>query len=78
MFDYDEFINRVKADIQRAREKIRGIKTSVMITHLNYTDNEIAGNCKIQDLLKHFDNIYLSNTRFSEDIKRTNKGSTIH
>lgn len=78
MFDYDEFINRVKADIQRAREKISGIKTSVMITHLNYTDNEIAGNCKIQDLLKHFDNIYLSNTRFSEDIKRTNKGSTIH
>lgn len=75
MFDYNEFINRVQTDIQRAKSKIDGIKVSIMVTHLNYTDNEIAGNCTIKDLSNYFDAIYLSNTKFSEDINITNKGS---
>ena len=67
-FDYVEFLCRVYVDAAIAKSIISNINTSLLITHLNYTNNDICGNCTIKDLCKDFDSVYLSNTKYAEDI----------
>lgn len=67
-FDIKEFLSRVLKDKETVAAIRPDLKTSLLITHLNYTNGDMAGNCTIKDLAKHFDKIYLSHTKFSEDI----------
>lgn len=68
-FDIGEFLDRVQKDIALSKSVIQNISTSLLITHLNYT-NDIAGNCTIYDLRQYFNNTYISKTKFSDDIER--------
>lgn len=45
------------------------VKFSVFISHLNYTNGDLAGDCTIKDISSLFSKIYLSNTKFAEDVK---------
>lgn len=72
-FDFGEFSRRVLNDISSSRFITPNVKTSLLVSHLNYT-NDIAGNCKISDLKHYFDSIYTSRTRFSDDIEFYKKG----
>lgn len=67
-FDITEFLSRVQNDMKSSKAIRPDLKTSVFITHLNYT-NDIAGNCTLQDLKQYFDYTYKSYTKFIEDIK---------
>ncbi len=67
-FDIEEFLGRVEKDITSSKSIIKDVITSLLVTHLNYT-NDIAGNCTINDLRQHFDNIYTSKTKFSDDVQ---------
>lgn len=67
-FDIDEFLGRVEKDITSSKNIIKNVTTSLLVTHLNYT-NDIAGNCTINDLRQYFDNIYTSKTKYSDDVQ---------
>ena len=69
LFDKDEFLNRVNKDIHMARNNKEDVRVSLFISHLNYTGNEIFGNCTIAELSKHFDKVYLSSSKYAEDVK---------
>ena len=51
-----------------ARNMRDDVKFSIFISHLNYTNNEICGNCTINDLAKMVDKVYLSNSKYSNDV----------
>ena len=68
-FDKEEFLNRVKKDICAARENKGDTKFSLFISHLNYTNNDIFGNCTIRELSNYFDRIYLSSSKYAEDVQ---------
>lgn len=72
-FDMDEFLCRVKKDIDSSKSIIPCVTTSLFVSHLNYT-NDIAGNCTINDLKQYFDNIYTSKTKYSDDVKHERNG----
>lgn len=66
-FNKNDFLSRVSEDIKYIPNDFP-VKKSLMITHLNYTDGDIFGDCKIDDLTLGFDKFYKSYTKFSEDI----------
>jgi adenylosuccinate synthase len=71
-FDKKEFMSRVNSDRSLAYSLCGEdfpIKFSVFVSHLNYTDGEIFGNCKIKDLFTEFSCIYKSSTKYAEDIE---------
>jgi len=68
-FDYEEFYKRIAHDKSQAKSTNTNVKFSGFITHLNYTNQEIFGNCTVRDVARNFDNIYLSNTKYAEDVK---------
>lgn len=59
-----EFLYRVLLDFMEARSVIPSVKKSLMVTHLNYTNGDIFGDCKIKDLRKYFDKVYRSYTKY--------------
>lgn len=67
-FDFDEFYSRVNADITNSKRIKNDIRTSIFVTHLNYTNGDICGNCNIDDLTTKFDRAYMSSSRYAEDI----------
>ena len=67
-FDITEFASRVNRDMNFARNMRDDVKFSIFISHLNYTNNEICGNCTINDLAKMVDKVYLSNSKYSNDV----------
>lgn len=67
-FDFDEFCSRVNADIINSKRIKNDIRTSIFVTHLNYTNGDICGNCSIDDLTTKFDMAYMSSSRYAEDI----------
>lgn len=69
LFNKEQFTQRVFADIERAKSVNKNIETSLMVTHLNYTKQDICGDCKLTDLVKYFDTVYLSRSRYAEDVK---------
>ena len=75
LFDKDEFFNRVESDRQTVISKCNiskwknDFKFSLFVSHLNYTNNEIAGNCTLKELSRYFNKLYLSNTKYAEDVK---------
>lgn len=74
LFDIEEFNKRINSDKEKSLNIRKDIKFSLFISHLNYTNNEIAGNCTIKDLSKYFYNIYLSSNKYGiTDTIRGNK-----
>lgn len=71
-FDINEILDRVQKDINYAKSIIPNLKTSLFVSHLNYT-GDIVGNCTIEELKQHFNKMYMSNTKFSENVIYTNK-----
>lgn len=67
-FDADELLCRVVPDYERSRIILPNIKTSLMLTHLNY-NGDIIGNCSANDISSYFDKVYRSYTKFADDIK---------
>lgn len=67
-FDFGEFYSRVNTDIANSKQITNNLKTSIFITHLNYTNGDICGNCSIDDLTTKFDRAYMSSSRYSEDV----------
>ena len=66
-FDINEFLSRVQSDISTSKNIVPNLKTSLLITHLNYT-NDIAGDCTIKDLAPYFDKVYRSYSKYPEEI----------
>lgn len=66
-FDINEFLSRVQSDISTSKNIVPNLKTSLLITHLNYT-NDIAGDCTIKDLVPYFDKVYRSYSKYPEEI----------
>jgi len=74
LFDIEEFNKRINSDKEKSLNIRKDIKFSLFISHLNYTNNEITGNCTIEDLSKYFYNIYLSSNKYGiTDTIRGNK-----
>lgn len=66
-FDLDKFKQRIDYD-QRYYWPPYDVKTSVFVTHLNYTDDDIAGDCTIEEIFDLFDGGYVSSTKYAEDV----------
>lgn len=66
-FNKKDFLSRVSEDFKYVPNNFQ-VKKSLMITHLNYTDGDIFGDCTIDDLAPSFDKLYQSYTKFPEDI----------
>lgn len=69
LFSNKEFKWRVIQDFHNSWGIKPDITCSIFITHLNYTNNEIAGDTTIDELSKDFDKVYLSSTKYVNDIK---------
>lgn len=69
LFDKNEFEDRVCADMQKSEQIYANFKSSVFVTHLNYTHDNLMGNCKLDDIEKLFDITYLSGLKYAEDVK---------
>ena len=67
-FDIKEFSRRINRDMCLAKKIRPDVTFSLLISHLNYTDNEICGNCSINDLSKMVDKVYLSNSKYSDEV----------
>lgn len=67
-FSKDEFYSRVFDDIRMSDTLSSKIKRNLMVTHLNYTDGDIFGDCNLKELERLFGTVYKSRTKFSEDI----------
>ena len=69
-FEKGEFFRRINKD-KEASKAVRGdIKFTLFVTHLNYTNGDIAGNTTLEELGKSFDGMYLSDTKYAEDVRR--------
>jgi adenylosuccinate synthase len=68
LFNKNEFKNRIIKDMSNANP-LDDVKFSVFISHLNYTNGDLAGDCTIKDISSLFSKIYLSDTKFAEDVK---------
>ena len=68
MFSKDEFYSRVFDDIRMSDTLSSKIKRNLMVTHLNYTNGDISGDCDLKYLSKTFGTVYKSSTKFAEDV----------
>ncbi len=73
LFDKEEFVNRVIDDINRSKQICADCTTSVFVTHLNYTNGELVGNCTLNDITSLFDKAYLSDSKYAENVKMKEK-----
>ncbi|MDO5573538.1 MAG: adenylosuccinate synthetase [bacterium] len=73
--DVDDFLEAIRED---SRKCVYPVKRSLLITHLNETKNQMlfqSGDVDIMTLIEHemiqceFEHIYLSGTRFADDIR---------
>lgn len=69
LFDKIEFTNRITTDTSISKQIYTDYTTSVFVTHLNYTNGDLAGNCTLNDIINMFDKAYLSDSKYSEDVK---------
>ena len=68
-FNCVDFCERVMMDSILAKcISTNPVKTSIFVSHLNYTDGEIFGDCAIDDLAKKFDITYRSSSKYAEDV----------
>ncbi len=68
LFNKEEFLSRVLKDQSDSNSVSCNIKSSVFISHLNYTAGDIAGDCRISDIAKYFHCVYLSDSKYAEDV----------
>lgn len=68
-FDIEQFKWRIMYDRRNAWLH-RNINTvsSVFVTHLNYTDGEMTGNCTLKEIFDLFKKGYKSYTKYAEDV----------
>ncbi|MDD5022207.1 MAG: adenylosuccinate synthetase [Endomicrobiaceae bacterium] len=69
LFNKEEFLSRVLKDQSDSNSVSCNIKPSVFISHLNYTAGDIAGDCRISDIAKYFHCVYLSDSKYAEDVR---------
>lgn len=69
VFSQAEFFERVNKDKTNSLMLNSSLKTSIFVSHLNYTNGEIFGNCTLNDLINKFDNKYLSYSKYAEDVQ---------
>ena len=67
-FSKEEFYDRVFNDILVSDNSSFKIKRNLMVTHLNYTNGDVFGDCGLKDLEALFSTVYKSGTKFSKDI----------
>ena len=68
-FNFVDFCERVMIDSILAKFiSTNPVKTSIFVSHLNYTDGDIFGDCTINDLTKKFDITYRSSSKYAEDV----------
>lgn len=67
-FSKDEFYNRVFNDMIPSNIPTCEVRRNLMVTHLNYTNGDIFGDCDLKDMETFFETVYKSSTKFSEDI----------
>lgn len=82
-FDKKSFIKRTFDDYSKSYKVFRdiaviedykedfGVTPSLFVSHLNYTEGDIYGNTSLKDLSKYFTRMYISDTKYSEDVKHT-------
>lgn len=68
-FDRDAFFDRVTSDGYVTPKMSKQPHSSVFITHLNYTNNEICGNTTIEELSGSFDKAYIVDGKFTRNVK---------
>ncbi len=59
-FDGPAVLARTGADRKATQAVLPGVKSAVMVTHLNETGGELKGNMTLQQFTGHFDRVYLS------------------
>lgn len=69
LFSQAEFFERVNKDKMNSLKLNSSLKTSIFVSHLNYTDGEIFGDCTLNALINKFDNKYLSYSKYAEDVQ---------
>lgn len=69
LFVKEEFLNRICKDIDNSCKLMNNILFSIFITHLNYTKNNLSGDCKIDDITHMFNKKYLSSSKYIEDVQ---------
>jgi len=74
LFSLKDFEWRIFEDFHNAWKIKSDIKCSVFITHLNYTNGNIAGDCDISDIIKRFDISYLCDEKYGMYVIK--KGNT--
>lgn len=72
LFSQSDFQKRVSNDKESSFSINPLLKTSVFISHLNYTDGEICGDCSLHYLIEQFDKKYLSYSKYAEDVRADN------
>ena len=69
VFAQKEFFDRVNKDKTNSLGLNNSLKTSIFVSHLNYTDGEIFGDCTLKFLISKFNNKYLSYSKYAEDVQ---------
>lgn len=68
-FKKDEFISRVSSDMHHAKSIFDDIRFSLFVSHLNYTNNELAGDCTLKELSNYFDRVYISSAKYASSVE---------
>lgn len=63
-FDKKEFLNRVMEDLSFAKRNNGTVKSSLFVTHLNYTNGDLYG-ADLKDIEKYFDRVEYSYSTIS-------------
>lgn len=67
LFEKGVFLDRVFRDRKESVSIQPQLRSSLFVTHLNYT-GDIAGDTTVDELKQFFDFLYLSKTRYAEDV----------
>ena len=66
-FDKDEFLHRVTFDMNAALAINPACKFSLFISHLNYTNHDLSGDCSLKELIDFLKGKYRLNTVYLSD-----------
>lgn len=69
LFSKKDFLYRINKDKANSLHINQLLKTSIFISHLNYTKGEICGDCTLNSLIKQFDKNYLSYSKYAEEVQ---------
>ena len=72
-FEVGEFLERINRDYGKSAKILpppskTKLKKSLFVTHLNYTNGDLCGNCGLDDIGSSFDKLYLSSDEYGENV----------